>query len=145
MAQGDYIELHRKRNGRKFDHEEKARKKEARKGNLIAKKAKTVRGIKAKLHNKKRYAEKAEMKKKIILPHHPIDSIDEDIIHLPRVGEGSTEAVDRLGITEMRVRGDEDSTAQIHVNPSERRLKLSHPVEVTATMSSTRIPPIAAE
>ena len=27
MAQGDYIELHRKRNGRKFDHEEKARKK----------------------------------------------------------------------------------------------------------------------
>ena len=65
MAQGDYIELHRKRNGRKFDHEEKARKKEARKGHLIAKKAKTVRGIKAKLHNKKRYAEKAEMKKKI--------------------------------------------------------------------------------
>ena len=59
------IELHRKRNGRKFDHEEKARKKEARKGHLIAKKAKTVRGIKAKLHNKKRYAEKAEMKKKI--------------------------------------------------------------------------------
>ena len=38
MAQGDYIELHRKRNGRKFDHEEKARKKEARKGHTIAKK-----------------------------------------------------------------------------------------------------------
>ena len=65
MAQGDYIELHRKRQGRRLDHEEKARKKEARKGHTIAKKAKTVRGIKAKLHNKKRYAEKAEMKKKI--------------------------------------------------------------------------------
>merc|ERR1711967_143783 len=65
MAQGDYIELHRKRHGRRLDHEERQRKKEARSGKLNSAIAKKVRGLKAKQFNKKRYAEKAEMKKKI--------------------------------------------------------------------------------
>jgi len=66
MAQGDYIELHRRRNGRKLNHEERKRKKEARDGahknSAIAKK---VRGLKAKQFNAKRYSEKAAMKKQI--------------------------------------------------------------------------------
>ena len=44
MAQGDYIELHRKRHGRKLDHEERKRKKEARSGHKRSAIAKTVRG-----------------------------------------------------------------------------------------------------
>ena len=66
MAQGDYIELHRRRHGRKLDHDERKRKKEAREtahGNSAI--AKKVRGLKAKQFNKKRYSEKAAMKKQI--------------------------------------------------------------------------------
>ena len=65
MAQGDYIELHRKRFGRKFDHEERKRKKEARAGHENSAINKKLRGLKAKMHNKKRYQEKATMKKTI--------------------------------------------------------------------------------
>ena len=65
MAQGDYIELHRKRFGRKFDHEERKRKKEARAGHENSAINKKLRGHKAKMHNKKRYQEKATMKKTI--------------------------------------------------------------------------------
>lgn len=63
MAQGDHIELHRKRHGRRLDHEEKARKREARGFHKRAKLAQHVRGIRAKLLNKKRYSEKATMRK----------------------------------------------------------------------------------
>ena len=65
MPQGEYIELHQKREGRRLDHEEKTRKKEARQGHKRSAIAKKVRGIKAKLLNKKRYAEKAQIKKTI--------------------------------------------------------------------------------
>lgn len=65
MAQGDYIELAQKRHGKRFDHEEKKRKKEARSGHRRSAIAKTVRGLKAKQYNKKRYSEKAVMKKTI--------------------------------------------------------------------------------
>jgi len=65
MAQGDYIELHQKRHGKRLDHEERERKKEARKGHKRAEYAGKVRGLRAKMYNKQRYAEKAEMKKTI--------------------------------------------------------------------------------
>lgn len=65
MAQGDYIELAQKREGKRLDHDERKRKKEARMGHKRAEMAGKVRGLKAKLYNKKRYAEKAEMKKTI--------------------------------------------------------------------------------
>ena len=65
MAQGDYIELHQKREGKRLDYDERMRKKEARKGHKRAEYAGKVRGLRAKQFNAKRYAEKAEMKKKI--------------------------------------------------------------------------------
>lgn len=65
MPQNEYIELHRKRHGRRLDYEERKRKKEARKPRDIARKAKTLRKLKAKLFNKQRYKEKVQMKKTI--------------------------------------------------------------------------------
>jgi len=65
MAQGEHIELHRKRHGRRFDHDEKLRKKEARSVHSRAKFAQKVKGLRAKLLNKKRYTEKATMRKTI--------------------------------------------------------------------------------
>jgi len=65
MPQNEYIELHTKRHGRRLDYEEKKRKKEARMPHEMAEKAKKLRGIRAKLYNKKRHAEKIQMKKTI--------------------------------------------------------------------------------
>jgi len=63
MPQNEHIELHRKRYGRRLDHEEKTRKKASRMAHEMAAKARKLRGIKAKLHNKKRHSEKVQMKK----------------------------------------------------------------------------------
>ncbi|XP_063432272.1 ribosome biogenesis protein NSA2 homolog [Mytilus trossulus] len=65
MPQNEHIELHRKRHGRRLDYHEKKRKKEGRMPHKLAEKAKKLRGIKAKLYNKKRHSEKVQMKKTI--------------------------------------------------------------------------------
>lgn len=65
MPQNEHIELHIKRHGRRMDYEERKRKREARQVKKDAHKAKTLRGIKAKLYNKTRFAEKVQMKKTI--------------------------------------------------------------------------------
>ena len=62
MAQGEYIDLHRKRYGKRLDHDERTRKKEARENHRNSAINKKVRGLKAKQFNKKRYSEKAAMK-----------------------------------------------------------------------------------
>lgn len=59
------MELHEKRFGKRFDHDEKMRKKEARSAKVIAKKAQELHGIKGKLYAKERYKEKVAMKKNI--------------------------------------------------------------------------------
>ncbi|OWM68010.1 hypothetical protein CDL15_Pgr017578 [Punica granatum] len=63
MPQGDYIELHRKRHGYCHDHFERKRKKEAREVHECSAMAQKALGIKGKMFAKKRYAEKALMKK----------------------------------------------------------------------------------
>lgn len=65
MPQNEHIELHRKRHGYRLDYHERKRKKEGRKPHEMAEKAKKLRGIKAKLYNKKRHSEKIQMKKTI--------------------------------------------------------------------------------
>jgi len=63
MPQNEHMELFRKRHGRRFDYEERKRKREARQPHTDAKKAKKLRGIRAKLFNKERHSEKIQMKK----------------------------------------------------------------------------------
>jgi len=63
MPQNEHIELHRKRYGRRLDHDERLRKKTARAGHERSQVAKKLRGRKAKLYHKKRYTEKVEMRK----------------------------------------------------------------------------------
>jgi ribosome biogenesis protein NSA2 len=65
MPQNEHIELHRKRYGRRLDHEERTRKKQARAVHERSKVAKKLRGGKAKLYHKKRYSEKVQMRKLI--------------------------------------------------------------------------------
>jgi len=65
MPQNEHIERHRKLHGYKLDYHELRRKKESRLAHKRADKAKKLRGIRAKLHNKKRHSEKVQMKKTI--------------------------------------------------------------------------------
>uniref|UniRef100_A0A0R3S3Q7 Ribosome biogenesis protein NSA2 homolog n=1 Tax=Elaeophora elaphi TaxID=1147741 RepID=A0A0R3S3Q7_9BILA len=63
QPQNEHIELHRKRHGRRLDYEERLRKRNARAGHERSQYAKKIRGRKAKLYHKKRYAEKVEMRR----------------------------------------------------------------------------------
>ncbi|KAL1921685.1 uncharacterized protein VTP21DRAFT_10327 [Calcarisporiella thermophila] len=65
MPQNEYIEESIKRHGRRLDYEERKRKREARQAHKSSEFAQKVHGIKAKLYNKKRHAEKIQMKKTI--------------------------------------------------------------------------------
>ncbi|KAF8325177.1 TGF beta-inducible nuclear protein 1 [Cantharellus anzutake] len=58
-----YIEEHIKRHGRRLDHEERVRKREARAPKKASIKAQTTFGIKAKILHAKRHAEKVQLKK----------------------------------------------------------------------------------
>ncbi|RKO98645.1 hypothetical protein CXG81DRAFT_28545 [Caulochytrium protostelioides] len=65
MPQNEYIERSIKLHGRRFDHEERTRKREARKVHTESHKAQRLQGIKAKIYNKKRHNEKIQLKKTI--------------------------------------------------------------------------------
>jgi len=61
------IEQAIKRQGRRFDHEERTRKREARASHKRAEYAQKIHGLRAKMFNKKRFQEKAAMKKTIAM------------------------------------------------------------------------------
>ena len=55
----------RKLHGRRLDHEERSRKREAREGHKMSEDAQKLTGLRAKLYQKKRHHEKIQMKKQI--------------------------------------------------------------------------------
>jgi ribosome biogenesis protein NSA2 len=65
MPQHDYIETAIKRHGRRLDHEEVTRKRDARMAHKRAELLTNVRGLRAKLASRKRQVEKIEMAKTI--------------------------------------------------------------------------------
>ncbi|KAI8971968.1 ribosomal protein S8e-domain-containing protein [Mycotypha africana] len=65
IPQNEHIEQHIKRHGRRLDYEERKRKREARAVHKNSQIAQKVHGFKAKMLNKKRHAEKIQMKKTI--------------------------------------------------------------------------------
>mmetsp|Transcript_27199 Transcript_27199/g.65481 ORF Transcript_27199/g.65481 Transcript_27199/m.65481 type:complete len:261 (-) Transcript_27199:59-841(-) len=101
MPQNEYMELFRKRFGRRQNHEERLRKKEARKPKEDAKKSRKLRGIKAKLWSKKRYTEKATMRKRIKM-HQEKDAKEKDADAVPK-GAVPSYLLDREGVTRTKV------------------------------------------
>ncbi|CAI7792012.1 unnamed protein product [Closterium sp. NIES-53] len=67
MPQGEHIELHQKRHGFRLDHFERKRKREARQVHKTSQIARNTIGLKAKMFAKKRYQEKATMKKTLAM------------------------------------------------------------------------------
>ena len=101
MPQNEHIELHRKRNGYRYDHFEKARKKEARMAHKTSEFAQKVHGLRAKLYNQKRFKEKAAMKKKIAV-HEERDNKHSNEDAVP---DGAVPAylLDREGVSRAKV------------------------------------------
>lgn len=67
MPQNEHIEEAIKKYGRRLDHSERQRKKEARSAHVASKVAQSTRGLKAKMLNERKRVEKIEMKKKLRL------------------------------------------------------------------------------
>lgn len=65
MPQNEYIERWTKQHGRRLDHEERKRKREAREGHKQSSNAQNFKGLRAKLYQEARRKEKIQMKKKI--------------------------------------------------------------------------------
>ena len=65
MPQHEHMERHRKLHGRRFDAEDRERKREARMVHKRSEFAQKVHGIRAKLYNQRRFKEKATMRKTI--------------------------------------------------------------------------------
>ncbi|OCK77905.1 ribosomal protein S8e [Lepidopterella palustris CBS 459.81] len=63
MPQNEYIERWTKLHGKRFDHDERHRKREAREGHKQSKQAQNFRGLRAKLYQQKRHKEKIQLKK----------------------------------------------------------------------------------
>lgn len=101
MPQNEHIELWRKRHGRRFDYEEKKRKREARMAHSQAKFAQKVHGLRAKLFNKKRYKEKATMKK-TIAQHEERSNKHKDADAVPR-GAVPAYLLDRQNVSRAKV------------------------------------------
>jgi ribosome biogenesis protein NSA2 len=67
MPQHEHMERHAKLHGRRFDAEERERKKEARLVHKRSEFSQKVHGIRAKLYHTRRYKEKATLRKTIAL------------------------------------------------------------------------------
>ncbi|MBE7179832.1 MAG: hypothetical protein INR71_01270 [Terriglobus roseus] len=65
MPQNEYIERWQKLHGKRFDHEERKRKRIAREGHHASEKAQNLRGLRAKMYQQQRHKEKIQMKKQI--------------------------------------------------------------------------------
>ncbi|CEH13371.1 tgf beta-inducible nuclear protein 1 [Ceraceosorus bombacis] len=63
MPQNDYIEEHQRRHGKRLDHDERMRKREARSTHKASAVAKHTIGLKAKMMNRAKRLEKIQMKK----------------------------------------------------------------------------------
>lgn len=65
MPQNEYIERFQKQHGKRFDHEERTRKKAAREAHHASEKSQNLRGFRAKMYQQQRHKEKIQMKKQI--------------------------------------------------------------------------------
>jgi ribosome biogenesis protein NSA2 len=101
MPQNEHIELAQKRFGKKFDHDERKRKEEARSVHKRSEFAQKCHGLRAKLYNQKRYKEKATMKKTIAM-HEQRDNKHKNEDAVP---EGAVPAylLDREGVSRAKV------------------------------------------
>ena len=101
MPQNEHIEEHVRRHGRRLDAEERERKRDAREARRRSQLAQRTHGLRAKLMNKARYREKAEMRKTLAMH----DERDNKHAREEPVEKGAVPAylLDREGVTRAKV------------------------------------------
>ncbi len=101
MPQHEHMERHRKLHGRRFDAEERERKREARLSHKRSEFAQKVHGLRAKLYNQKRFKEKATMRKTIAMHNERSNKHAND----EAVADGAVPAylLDREGVSRAKV------------------------------------------
>jgi ribosome biogenesis protein NSA2 len=101
MPQNEHIEQYQKRFGKRLDYYERKRKKESREKHKKSEMSQKLRGIKAKLYHKKRYQEKAAMKKTIKM-HEEKDGKQKDKDSVPK-GAVPSYLLDREAVARTKV------------------------------------------
>lgn len=101
MPQNEHIELWQKRHGKRFDFEERKRKREARMAHSRSKFAQKVHGLRAIMFNKQRYKEKATMKK-TIAQHEERNNKHKDADAVPK-GAVPAYLLDRQNVSRAKV------------------------------------------
>jgi len=131
MPQNDYMDLFKKRYGERLDAEEVRRKKEARKPHEIARKAQSLRGLKAKLYNKERFKEKVQMQKMIKANEEKKVEVKVD-----RPDEGAVPAylLDRENVNQTKILSN-----MVKQKRKEKAGKWSVPVEKVKAMSEAEM------
>ena len=101
MPQHEHMERHAKLHGRRFDAEERERKREARLAHKRSEFAQKVHGIRAKLYHERRFKEKAAMRKTIAQHNERSNKHAND----DAVAEGAVPAylLDREGVSRAKV------------------------------------------
>ena len=122
------MELHEKRFGKRFDHEEKTRKRTARSVKEDAKKAQDLHGLKGKLYSKMRYKEKIKMKKTMKAHEEKQATVEND----KKVEEGAIPAylLDRNEVNRTKVLSN-----MIKQKRKEKAGKWKVPIEKVKPMS----------
>lgn len=83
MPQNEFVEQHIKKHGRRLDHELKEYKKERRGEKVVARKAKTLFGLKAKLFAKKQRSAKIQLKKDLKVKESSRKKVEAETGHDP--------------------------------------------------------------
>jgi len=101
MPQHEHMERHAKLHGRRFDSEERERKKEARLVHKRSEFSQKVHGIRAKLYHQKRLKEKATMRKTMAMHNERNNKHAND----DAIAEGAVPAylLDRQGVSRAKV------------------------------------------
>lgn len=125
------MDLFKKRFGERLDADERRRKKEARKPHEIAKKAQTLRGLKAKLYNKERFKEKIQMQKAIKANEEK--SID---VKVDKPDEGAVPAylLDRENVNQTKILSN-----MVKQKRKEKAGKWAVPIEKVKAMSEAEM------
>jgi ribosome biogenesis protein NSA2 len=116
------MEMHRKRHGRRFDHEEKQRKKEARAAHSRSKFAQKVHGLRAKQFNKQRFKEKATMKKTLAMheqrtnKHKNADAVPEGAVPAYLIDRENTSRAKVLSNTVKQKRKEKAGKWEVPIN-----------------------------
>ncbi|KAF2035720.1 ribosome biogenesis protein NSA2 [Setomelanomma holmii] len=121
MPQNEYIERWQKQHGKRFDYEERKRKKIAREGHDGSKKAQNYRGLRAKLYAEKRRKEKIQMKQKI-------RAHEERNVKTSEPAEPSTEALPQYLLDRSNEKNAKALSSAIKQKRNEKAARFSVPL-----------------